>query len=281
MTTRPAAPAHADEVSAAEAIIATGVRPRIGIVLGSGLSALADDLADRNSISYAALGGFPRPSVEGHAGQVSTGYLEDLPVAIMQGRAHYYESGRADAMRVPIGALQRAGCEFVLLTCAAGSVHAEMPTGSLMMLEDHIALGARNPLVGDPQGPYFVDMSNAYDDVLRERLAGCAKRGGVPLHSGVYAWFSGPSFETPAEIRAARILGADAVGMSTAPETILARACGLRVLAVAVITNLAAGMDSQGLTHAETLSAANSALGKLRHLIACLCVDLAQPGDQS
>lgn len=264
--------------SAASAITATGIAPRLGIVLGSGLSALADGLQGRSDIGYATLPGFPTPGVAGHAGIVSTGTLGGLPVALLQGRSHYYESGRSDAMKVPICALAAAGCEALLLTCSAGSVHTSMPSGSLMCIEDHIALGARNPLVGDAGGPRFVDMNNAYDATLRQRLAACAAAANTELHSGVYAWFSGPSFETPAEIRAARVIGADAVGMSVVPETILARDCGLLVVGVAVITNLAAGLAAHGPSHDETLESADKALGALCRLVESFCTDVATNG---
>ncbi len=262
------------EVERAAAVIArhSSGRPiRFGIVLGSGLGPVADALSDAKVISYRDIPGFPRPTVEGHIGKLHLGELAGASVAVMQGRAHYYEYARPDAMRVPIQALHALGCEVLLLTNAAGGLMPEAPPGSLMMISDHINLTGTNPLVGQQPNEregleVFVDMVNAYDLELRALLAGAAEDTHIKLHEGVYACFSGPSFETPAEIRAARVLGADAVGMSTVPEAILARQCGMRVAALSVIVNFAAGISAVGPSHEETMTQASQVAEDVKRL---------------
>ena len=226
--------------------------PRYGIVLGSGLGSLVEAVADPVRIPYAELPGFPVGSVSGHAGELVAGRLGDVPVAVLSGRVHFYERGDANAMRVPIETLKRIGVESLILTNSAGSVREDMPPGSVMRIADHIAFSGANPLIGVDSDDRFVGMTNAYDAALAEGMEEAADRLGIPLARGVYMWFSGPSFETPAEIRMARVLGADAVGMSTVPEVILARFFGLRVAAASVITNFAAGMTGAELSHQET-----------------------------
>jgi purine-nucleoside phosphorylase len=257
------------EIAALEAIQARaeGRRPKVALVLGSGLGALAETLADPVVIAYDQLPGFPRPTVKGHAGTLGLGRLGGTEVAVMQGRAHFYEAGRADGMRVPLRALAALGCETLVLTNAAGSLNREAGPGSLMLITDHINFSGLNPLIGDDDEVRFVDLTEAYDGALRARMLETAGRLGITLHQGVYMWFSGPSFETPAEIRAARVLGADAVGMSTVPEAILARQLGLRVVALSTLTNLAAGMEAAPLDHAQTLHFAKQAAGDLSNLL--------------
>jgi len=246
---------------------APGFAPKVAIVLGTGLGSFAEDVTSVASIAYAELEGFPRPTVRGHAGKLLLGRVGTLPVAVLQGRTHYYEDGRADGMKAPIETVAALGCETIILTNAAGSLRREMPPGSLMALTDHINFTGVNPLFGYGPGRRFVDMVDAYDPALRERLLATAGTLGIACHSGVYIWFSGPSFETPAEIRAARTLGADAVGMSTAPETILARHASLKVMGISVMTNLAAGMEAGGIGHAQTLAVAHAASNDLRRLL--------------
>jgi purine-nucleoside phosphorylase len=241
--------------------------PTVALVLGSGLGALADALDDPIVFAYDELPGFPRPTVKGHAGTLGLGRLGGTEVAVMKGRAHYYEAGRADGMRVPLRVLREPGCQTLVLTNAAGSLDREAGPGSLMLITDHINFSGLNPLIGDQDEVRFVDLTEAYDAALRGRMVETAARLGLPLHQGVYMWFSGPSFETPAEIRAARVLGADAVGMSTVPEAILARQAGLRVVALSTITNLAAGMEEAPLDHAQTLHFAQQAAGDLSRLL--------------
>ncbi|MBA3325850.1 MAG: purine-nucleoside phosphorylase, partial [Rhodobacteraceae bacterium] len=213
----------------------------LGLVLGSGLGALAD-LVEGAAIPYADLPGFPQPGVSGHNPKLAIGDLEGVRVAVFGGRTHYYETGDAAAMRAPLELLQRLGAGQLILTNAAGSFRPDIPPGELMLLADHISFSGRNPLIGEPSDARFVNMSQAYEPALRAALRAAAAAEDLPLAEGVYAWYSGPSFETPAEIRALRLLGADAVGMSTVPEVILARFFGLRVAAVSVITNMAAGL---------------------------------------
>ncbi|EHK73945.1 purine nucleoside phosphorylase [Sinorhizobium meliloti CCNWSX0020] len=226
--------------------------PRYGIVLGSGLGSLVNAVAEPLRIPYADIPGFPVSSVSGHAGEFVAGRIGDTPVAVLSGRAHYYERGDANAMRVPIETLKRIGVENLILTNSAGSLREDMPPGSVMRIADHIAFAGANPLIGVESDERFVGMTNAYDAALAIGMEEAAERLGIPLARGVYMWFSGPSFETPAEIRMARILGADAVGMSTVPEVILARFFGLKVAAASVVTNFAAGMTGSELSHEET-----------------------------
>jgi xanthosine phosphorylase len=232
----------------------TGLRPRVGIVLGSGLGAAADAVSDATAIDYADLPGFPRPTVAGHGGRAVVGRMGEVPVAVLQGRAHVYEGGDLDAIRVPIRALRAAGAEVVVLTNAAGSLRTEVGPGRLMMITDHINMSGVNVLAGpndDSIGPRFPSMRDAYDPELRERLRRAAHELGTELAEGVYLALSGPTFETAAEIRAIATLGADAVGMSTVHETAVARHCGLRVAGVSAISNLAEGLSPEPLSHAQ------------------------------
>jgi xanthosine phosphorylase len=248
--------------------------PRLGIILGSGLGAVAEALEDAETISYADLPDFPAPSVHGHAGTLALGTLSGVPVACLQGRRHVYEGGDPGAMRGPVRVLKAAGAEALFVTNAAGSLNAEVGPGSLMAISDHINMLGVNPLTGpndEAIGPRFPSLRDAYDPELRAVLHEVAGDLGIPLAEGVYLATAGPSFETPAEIRAFRTLGADAVGMSTVPEVILARHAGLRVAAVSAITNLAEGMGGEALSHEQTLRYANQAAGDLTRLIIGFC----------
>jgi len=240
----------------------------IGIVLGSGLGAVAEGIEQRAAIPYRELPGFPAgAAVSGHGRELVLGRLSGRRVAILSGRAHAYESGDAAVMRVTLETLALLGCRTLVLTNAAGSLHETMPPGSLMAIRDHINLSGRNPLVGEDGDGRFVDLSAAYEADLRAALRRAAEATGLPWHEGVYAWFLGPSFETPAEVRMARLLGADAVGMSTVPEVIIARRLGLRVAALSTITNLGTGLSPQPLSHDETKRVAAAALDRLRRLL--------------
>jgi xanthosine phosphorylase len=257
---------------------APGFAPRLGIVLGSGLGGLADTLTDAVVIPYAELPGFPEPGVAGHGGQLALGHLGDLPVACFQGRRHIYEGGDPGAMRGPIRTLKQLGAEALLATNAAGSLRAEVGPGRLMAISDHINLLGVNPLTGpndDAVGPRFPSLRDAYDPELRYRLQTAAGRLTIDLAEGVYLATAGPSFETPAEIRMFRTLGADAVGMSTVPEVILARHAGLRVAAVSAITNLAEGMGGEELSHEQTLRNAAVASRDLVRLVQRFAEDYA------
>jgi purine-nucleoside phosphorylase len=246
---------------------APGSTPRVGLVLGSGLGAFAAEVAAATSIDYAELPGFPPPGVAGHAGRLVLGEVSGTPVAVLAGRAHYYEHGRADAMAVPVRALAALGCEALILTNAAGSLRPDMPPGSVMLITDHINFTGVSPLFGLRSDDRFVDMSAAYDPALCARFRNAAAATGLLLHQGVYVWFAGPNFETPAEVRAAARLGGDAVGMSTVPEVILARHAGLKVAALSIITNLGTGLSSTPLSHAQTMAAANEAAGRVCRLL--------------
>lgn len=225
---------------------------QVGMVLGSGLGALADEVENAHRFDYHDLPGFPVSSVSSHASQLVCGTLMGVKVAILAGRAHYYEHGDATVMQQPLATLKELGCEQLLLTNAAGSLREEVKPGGLMMLDDHLNWSGRSPLIGIETDDRFVGLTEAYDATIRADLAKAANRADIDLASGVYAWFSGPNFETPAEIRAVRMLGADAVGMSTVPEVILARWMGFKVGAISTVTNYAAGMTGAELSHDET-----------------------------
>ena len=248
----------------------SSLAPRVAIVLGSGLGDFVDEVNDATVIPYRELEGFPAPGVSGHAGALHLGRVAGEPIAVLAGRAHYYEHGRSDAMRPALETLKALGIADLILTNAAGSLGEDMPPGAIMLITDHINFGNANPLIGEGSDARFVGMTGAYDTDLRSAAVAAAHAEGLELHQGVYIWFSGPSFETPAEIRAARILGADAAGMSTVPEVILARFLGMRVLAFSVVTNLAAGMTGAELSHEETKEMAPLGGRKLARLIARL-----------
>jgi xanthosine phosphorylase len=257
---------------------APGFEPRLGIILGSGLGGLADAVEGAIAIPYADLPGFPQPSVAGHGGRLVLGTVAGLSVACLQGRRHVYEGGDPGAMRGPVRALKAAGATALLATNAAGSLRRESPPGSLMLIADHINMLGVNPLTGpndDDAGPRFLSLRDAYDPALRAALGACARELGIELPEGVYLATQGPSFETPAEINAFRVMGADAVGMSTVPEVILARHCGLRVAAVSAITNLAEGMGGEALSHEQTLRNADVAASDLQRLVIAFCGALA------
>jgi purine-nucleoside phosphorylase len=229
-----------------------GMVPSVALVLGSGLGGLVDEVEDAIRIPYADLPGFPQSGVTGHAGTLVAGRFAGKPVLMLAGRAHYYEHGDAAVMRPALETLAGIGVTRLILTNAAGSLDPEMLPGSVMLITDHINFSGSNPLFGEPTDRRFVGLTEAYDAGMRVAIERAAVGVDIRLHKGVYMWFSGPSFETPAEIRMARLFGADAVGMSTVPEVILARFLGLRVAACSVITNLAAGMTGAELSHQET-----------------------------
>ncbi|MEL7117295.1 MAG: purine-nucleoside phosphorylase [Pseudomonadota bacterium] len=238
----------------------------LGLILGSGLGHLADEVAGV-AIDYADLPGFPHAGVSGHTPKLVIGDLEGQRVAVFGGRAHYYESGRGDAMRIPLEVLKALGATTLIATNAAGSMRPDIPPGDLMLLSDHINFSGLNPLIGEPTDARFVPMRDAYDPGLRAALTEAAKAEGIDLKQGVYAWYSGPSFETPAEIKAIRILGADAVGMSTVPEVILARFLGLKAAAISTITNMAAGMSDEAISHEHTKAMAPLGAAKLEKIL--------------
>lgn len=258
------------QVKAATAIIkdrSGGLSPEVGIILGSGLGPFAGSIENPTVISYADLPGFPEAGVAGHAGRLVVGTVGGTNVAVMQGRAHYYEAADAAAMKVPVQTLKGIGCETLLLTNAAGSSNPDAGPGSVMLLSDHISFTGVSPLFGEKGDHRFVDLTDAYDPDHRKTLLAHAGKLGITLYDGVYMWFCGPHFETPAEIRAAQIMGATAVGMSTVPEVILARHSGMRVAALSIITNLAAGMGDTKLSHEQTMENAKIAAESVQKLI--------------
>lgn len=234
-------------------------KPKIAVVLGSGWGDFAKAIQNPQSVSYKDLPGFPLPSVQGHASDLIYGTLGDKEVVILTGRKHTYETGDADGMKLPIRTLKAWGCEVLVQTNAAGSLRPFMQPGSLMMINDHINLSQRSPLIGETGSERFVSMVNAYDADLRSKAMVMAKAQELPVYEGVYAWYVGPQFETPAEIRMAAIVGADAVGMSTVPETIIARHAQMKVLAISLMTNMGAGLSEENISHAHTLSQAQAA----------------------
>ena len=248
--------------------LAPSARPRVAVVLGSGWGDLTRHVQEAIRIPYGELPGFPQATVAGHAGELWLGRIGPVEVAVMSGRKHGYETGEVDGMKLPLRCLQALGCEVLVQTNAAGSLHADWGPGSLMLIADHINLPQRSPLVGETGSERFVGMADAYDRALRLGARQVALRLGRHLHEGVYLWCFGPQFETPAEIRAFRQLGADAVGMSTVPETLIARHAGMRVLALSLITNLAAGMADEALSHALTLATARTASEQAGTLLA-------------
>ena len=255
---------------------APGFAPRAGIVLGSGLGGYADQAEIVATIPYGDLPGFPAPGVAGHSGKLILGRIGGTAVALLQGRAHYYEHGRADVMKVPVRTLARLGCETLVLTNSAGSLRTEMAPGSVMLVTDHINFTGQSPLFGEIGNDRFADMVGAYDATSAQRLKDIAAAAGIRLHGGVYMWFCGPSFETPAEIRAAAMLGADAVGMSTVPEVILARHAKMKVAALSIITNFAAGMSEEKLSHGHTLENARLAADAVTRLLDEFLATLSQ-----
>jgi xanthosine phosphorylase len=244
--------------------------PRLALVLGSGLGRVADAVTDPVVIPYAELPEFPVGSVVGHAGRLVLGHLGRTPVAVFQGRAHLYEGIAAPVLAVPIRTARALGAEQIVLTNAAGSLRPEIGPGRLMAITDHINLTGANPLIGpndDVLGPRFVALGTAYDRELTARLHDAARAVDVDMADGVYLAVAGPSFETPAEIRAFRTLGADAVGMSTVPEVIAAVHLGMRVAAVSAITNLAEGLGDEPLSHEQTLASAMTAAADLQRVL--------------
>jgi len=250
---------------------APGFVPRIAVILGSGWGGFANHLHPIARFAYADLPGFPLLGVTGHGGELLLGTLGEQTVAVLNGRKHGYETGAVDAMRVPLEALHAMGCRVLVQTNAAGSLRVDLPPLSLLAISDHLNLPQRSPLVGMGGVQRFVDMVGAYDAALRAQAMQRAALQGVAMQEGVYAWALGPQFETPAEIRMLGKMGADVVGMSTVPETILARYLGMQVLALSLVTNMGAGLSQEQLSHAHTLQqaavASDAASAFLAHLI--------------
>jgi purine-nucleoside phosphorylase len=252
-----------------------GRRPKYALILGSALGSVVDAVKDPLVIPYTELSGFPVPRISGHAGKLYVGTIGGTEVCVLAGRAHPYESGNAGVMRPALDMLKEAGIETLVLTNAAGSLKASMKPGSLMVLTDHINCAGMNPLIGQHGDENFVSMTNAYDADLRKQLLASAKAEKIPMKQGVYCWYSGPSFETPAEIRMMQVIGGTAVGMSTAPETIIARRLGMKVVAISTITNLAAGIKGASPSHEETKREGQKAAANMQRLLTRFFRDMA------
>ena|ERR1043166_235117 len=242
---------------AAEQIRArTKTTPAIAVVLGSGLGAFADELVDATPVAYKEIHGFAQATVEGHAGRLVIGKAGEVPIAAMQGRFHFYEGYSLDDVTFPVRVLKLLGVQTLILTNAAGSLNTELTPGSLMIISDHINLMGANPLIGpnaDRFGPRFPDLTSTYDPDLQNLVIEEAKAMNIDMRRGVYAALTGPSYETPAEIHMVRTLGADAVGMSTVPEAIVARHMEMRIIGISCITNLAAGVSNRPIDHSQVM----------------------------
>jgi len=252
-----------------------GPAPEVAVVLGSGWAGAVNQVHGAKHLAYAELPAFPVPKVEGHVSEVVVGSMGAQRVAMLRGRAHTYESGDCTGMAGALRSLKAWGVKALIQTNAAGSLRPHMPAGSLMLIADHINAPQRSPLVGEPGSERFVDMSTAYDAELRTHAKKIAQIANLSLGEGVYVWALGPQFETPAEIRMFSAWGADAVGMSTVPETILARHAGLRVMGLSLMTNMAAGLSAEALTHALTLQQAAASGERAAHFLAQVVAGLA------
>jgi len=256
----------------------TSLSPRVGVVLGSGLGGFASRLTDRLEIPYETIPHWPVSTAEGHAGRLVLGRLGELPVAVMAGRVHLYEGYRPDQVVFGVRVLGRLGARALVLTNAAGGINPAFQRGLLVLISDHINLQGANPLVGPNEeslGPRFPDMTEAYSIRLRQIARETAAELGIPVAEGVYAAMLGPSYETPAEIRFLRIIGADLVGMSTVPEVIAARHMGLSVLAISCVTNMAAGLAPGPLSHREVLETGEMVRDRLSRLLEALLPRIA------
>ena len=255
--------------AAFEVIQSRGVTDGVDVafILGTGLGNMADAVENPVTIPYADLPGFPELTVSGHDGNLVIGKQEGVNVAYMQGRAHFYERGQPNCMEVPLETLALLGAQIVVMTAAVGSLNAEFYPGNLMLVTDHINLNGKNPLIGAKGDGGFVSLVDAYDARLQRRFKRATLSSGVNIREGVYMWFSGPTFETPAEVKMARMLGADVVGMSIVPEVILARRIGLRAAAVVIISNFGAGFQGGNPSHTETRQVAAQGAITLKRLI--------------
>ena len=253
-----------------------GAAPEVAVVLGSGWAGAVAQVQEPQHLPYTELPAFPQPKVEGHVNEIVVGRIGAQRVVMLRGRAHTYESGDCTGMAGALRSLKSWGVKLLIQTNASGSLRPHMPPGSLMLISDHINSPQRSPLVGEPGSQRFVDMSAAYDPELRKHALGLAKREGLMLGEGVYCWALGPQFETPAEIRMFAAWGADAVGMSTVPETILARHAGLRVMGLALMTNMAAGLSAEALTHDLTLKQAQASGERAAAFLGAVVSSLAE-----
>jgi xanthosine phosphorylase len=247
------------------------LKPKVAIILGSGLGGLAGQIEDPVTVAYQDLPGFPVLTVAGHVGELLAGKLNGVPVIVLKGRKHFYETDDAYPLKTMIRSVRAAGVETLFLSNAAGSLRAHIKVSELMLITDHINFLGLNPLTGpndDTFGPRFFPVSDAWDKPLSAKVKAAARQEGITLHEGVYVAFRGPSFETPAEIRMAQGWGGDAVGMSSVPDCLIARHCGLKVVGVSCITNMGAGLSDEHLTHAHTLQNAARGAAAFERLVA-------------
>lgn len=260
------------QIRAAAAYILSRIsyRPTIGMVLGSGLGDFADTLEDAVRIPYAEIPDFPVPTAPGHVGALVFGKKQGREVVVLQGRIHFYEGLSQKEITLPVRVLATIGVKQLVLTNAAGGVNLAFKPGTLMLISDHINYSGANPLIGpnlDDFGPRFPDVTDLYTAALRRRIKEAAAEAGLPLEEGVYMMFSGPNYETPAEVRMAKIVGADAVGMSTVPEALVAGHCGMEIAGISCITNIAAGLSDQKLDHSEVLEIADRVHDTFQNLL--------------
>lgn len=271
---------HVENVRQSAELIAAAcgkLAPKIAIILGSGLGGLAAKIDDPVVLAYRDLPGFPILTVAGHAGQLIIGKLGGVPVIVLNGRKHFYETADAFPLKTMIRSVRAAGVETLFLSNAAGSLRANIGVSELMLITDHINFLGLNPLTGlndETFGPRFFPVTDAWDPGLRATIKAVAQREGVKLHEGVYVAFRGPSFETPAEIRMVQGWGADAVGMSSVPDCLIARHCGLKVAGVSCITNMGAGLSDEHLTHAHTLENAARGAAAFERLVVAAVKEL-------
>jgi purine-nucleoside phosphorylase len=257
----------------------TRLRPVLAIVLGSGLGDFADEAADAVKINFADVPHFSRSTAVGHAGRLVLGKIDACPVIVMQGRVHLYEGYPASQLAFPMRVFARLGVRAAILTNAAGGINLDYGQGGLVVIKDHINLQGQNPLVGPEDerfGQRFIDMTEAYSRTYRRAALECAKKLGIDVREGVYAGLLGPSYETPAEIRFLRTIGADLVGMSTVPEVIVARQMGIKVLAISCVTNMAAGILDKPLNHAEVLETGKRVAGQFKALLRAVIPEIAR-----
>jgi purine-nucleoside phosphorylase len=257
---------------------ASGFRPDVAVILGSGLKGAVPELQKTRVIDYSSIPGFPRTTVKGHAGRLVMGRIRGLSVAVLQGRFHYYEGHPMESIVLPLRVLEYLGLKTVIITAAVGSLHQGLKPGHVAVLRDHMNFMGRNPLRGfheEEFGEMFPDMADAYTPALRRLALAECRRLRIPAREGVYVAVGGPSYETPAEIRAFRMLGADVVGMSTVPEVIAARQMGLQILGLSWISNLAAGISHQGLSHADVIALGERVAERLRRLLTAVLVKMA------
>lgn len=263
---------------AASAILAkTKINPKIGLILGSGLGVLADEMEDAVKIPFESIPYFVKSTAEGHQGELVVGKLQGVEVVILNGRYHYYEGYTLQQVTFPVRVMKLLGVETLILTNACGAVNRNFKPGELMVIKDHINLTANNPLIGsnvDFFGPRFPDASEIYTKSLRDVAKKVAEKNNIKLNEGVYTWWTGPSYETPAEIKMISVLGGDAVGMSTVPEALVASHAGMNVLGISCLTNMASGILPQKLSHQEVLDVAKQVRASFSQLIKDILVDI-------